>query len=75
MNIQYYGDFCFKITTKPGGRATDDIVIWTDLPDKKTGLRTPFGHADIALLSHMNPESESLLSLKDEPTLLYTPGE
>jgi L-ascorbate metabolism protein UlaG (beta-lactamase superfamily) len=75
MNIQYYGDYCFKITTKPAGRATDDVVIWTDLPDKSTGLRTPFGHADIALLSHMDKDSESLSSLKDAPTILHTPGE
>ncbi len=75
MNIQYYGDYCFKITTKPAGRATEDIVIWTDLPEKKTGIRTPFGHADIALLSHMDPEDDTLSSLKDDPTVIYTPGE
>lgn len=75
MNIQYYGDYCFKITTKPAGRATEDVVIWTDLPDKSTGLRTPFGHADIALLSHMDKESETLQSLKDDPIALFTPGE
>ena len=75
MNIQYYGDYCFKITTKPAGRATEDVVIWTDLPDKSTGLRTPFGHADIALLSHMDKEGETLQSLKDDPTVLFTPGE
>ena len=34
MNIQYYGDFCFKINTKPNGRATEDITIITDVPDK-----------------------------------------
>lgn len=75
MNIQYYGDYCFKITTKPGGRATEDVVVWTDLPDKMTGLRTPFGHADIALLSHMDPADPALSSLKDDPTVLHTPGE
>ena len=75
MNIQYYGDYCFKITTKPAGRATEDVVIWTDLPDKSTGLRTPFGHADIALLSHIPADSESLASLNDGPSIIYTPGE
>jgi hypothetical protein len=75
MNIQYYGDYCFKITTKPAGRATEDVVIWTDLPEKKTGIRTPFGHADIALLSHISPDDESLSGLKDAPAIVYTPGE
>lgn len=75
MNIQYYGDYCFKITTKPAGRATDDIVIWTDLPEKKTGIRSPFGHADLVLLSHVSPDDEALSGLKDDPTMIYTPGE
>jgi hypothetical protein len=75
MNIQYYGDYCFKITTKPAGRATEDVVIWTDLPEKKTGIRTPFGHADLVLLSHVSHEDESLSGLKDDPAIVYTPGE
>ncbi len=75
MNIQYYGDFCFKITTKPGGRATEDVVIWTDLPEKGTGLRSPFGHADMVLLSHLDPSDEALSGLKDDPVVLHTPGE
>lgn len=75
MNIQYYGDYCFKITTKPAGRATDDIVIWTDLPEKTTGIRSPFGHADIVLLSHVLPGDEALSGLKDDPVMLHTPGE
>lgn len=75
MNIQYYGDFCFKITTKPGGRATDDVVIWTDIPEKSTGIRSPFGAADIVLLSHLDPKDGILSGLKGEPQIFYTPGE
>lgn len=75
MNIQYYGDFCFKLTTKPAGRATDDMVVWTDLPEKKTGIRSPFGHADLVLLSHLDPSDEALSGLKGDPILLHTPGE
>jgi len=75
MNIQYYGDCCFKITTKPGGRATEDVVIWTDPPEKSTGIRSPFGHADIALLSWLDPSDEAVSGLKDGPILLHTPGE
>jgi len=75
MNIQYYGDFCFKITTKPGGRATDDVIIWTDVPEKSTGIRTPSGMADIVLLSHLSPDDEALSGLKGNPQVFYTPGE
>lgn len=75
MNIQYYGDCCFKITTKPAGRATEDVVIWTDLPAKSTGIRTPFGHADVVLLSALDPSDEALSGLKDDPVVIHTPGE
>lgn len=75
MNIQYYGDYCFKLTTKPAGRATEDVVIWTDLPEKNTGIRSPFGHADVVLLSHLDPADDALSGLKGDPEILYTPGE
>lgn len=74
MNIQYYGDYCFKISTKPAGRATEDIVIWTDLLAKGSGLRAPQGQADIVLLTHDYTE-EVKESLKGEPTVLDAPGE
>lgn len=74
MNIQYYGDYCFKISTKPAGRATEDIVIWTDLLAKGSGLRAPQGQADIVLLTHDYTE-EIKESLKGEPTIIDAPGE
>lgn len=52
MIIQYYGDFCFKITSKPEGRATEDVTLWTTPPAKGSGLRAPQGEPDIALISH-----------------------
>ncbi len=74
MNIQYYGDYCFKISTKPAGRATEDVVIWTDLLEKGSGLRAPQGQADIVFLSHGNTEGVKE-SLKGEPTVIDAPGE
>lgn len=56
MNIQYYGDFCFKISTKPAGRATEDVIIWTDPLAKGSGLRSPQGQVDLVFLSHKNEE-------------------
>lgn len=74
MNIQYYGDYCFKISTKPAGRATEDVVIWTDLLEKGSGLRAPQGQADIVFLTHGNTD-EVKENLKGEPTVLDAPGE
>lgn len=70
MTIQYYGDFCFKITSKPEGRATEEVVMWTDPLPKGAGLRSPQGEADIVLLSH----GESV-AYGEKTTLLDMPGE
>lgn len=68
MIIQYYGDFCFKITTKPEGRATEDVVIWTDPLPKGAGLRSPQGEPDILLISHgESPEVGEKTALLDSP--------
>ena len=76
MQIQYYGDYCFKITTKPAGRATEDIVLWTDPCGKEVGLRAPFGQSDVLMLSHTNRDDDNLSGLlKSEPALLDAPGE
>lgn len=75
MNIQYYGDYCFKITAKPGGRATEDIVIWTDPCDKSTGLRSPQGQADIVFLSHLNGVDFDSDGLRGEKVMIVNPGE
>lgn len=74
MNIQYYGDYCFKISTKPAGRATDDIIIWTDPLEKGSGLRAPQGEADIVFLTH-NDADVIKETLKGSPIVLDIPGE
>lgn len=75
MNIQYYGDYCFKITTKPSGRATEDVVIVTDVPEKGTGLRAPQGEAQVVLLSHRPIDAPELEVVKGNPVKLSVPGE
>lgn len=74
MNIQYYGDYCFKISTKPAGRATDDVIIWTDPLEKGSGLRSPQGQVDIVFLSHGKKE-EIKETLKSETVVFDAPGE
>ena len=54
MQIQYYGHSCFKLTTKPAGRATDDIVVFFDPFGKETGLRPPQSQADVVLVTHQH---------------------
>jgi len=74
MIIQYYGDFCFKISTKPAGRATEDIIIWTDPLKKGSGLRSPQGQVDIVFLSH-GEKAEIKDVLKEETIVFDVPGE
>jgi len=75
MNIQYYGHSCFKITTKPAGRATEDVAIFLDPFEKEIGLRPPQGQADLILVSHQHYDHNNVSALKGEPTTLNTPGE
>ena len=70
MTIQYYGDFCFKVTSKPEGRATDEVVLWTDPLPKGAGLRSPQGEPDILLQSHGESEEYS-----EKTAVLDMPGE
>lgn len=70
MNIQYYGDYCFKISTKPAGRATEDVTILTDPLEKGAGLRPPQGQADILFLSHKSEEKA-----KEDTIVFDAPGE
>jgi L-ascorbate metabolism protein UlaG (beta-lactamase superfamily) len=74
MLIQYYGNYCFKITTKPAGRATEDVVVLTDPLEKGVGLRNPQGEADIVLLTH-GALAEAKEGLKGNPVVLDCPGE
>lgn len=74
MQIQYYGDSCFKVFVKPGGRATDDVTLIFDPLDKKSGLRAVYGQAHVVVLS--GQESQTDLSLlKGNPLIVRYPGE
>ena len=75
MLIQYYGQSCFKLTTKPGGRATDDIVIFFDPFDKECGIRPPQGQADVVFVSHDHFDHNNVSAIKGDPIVIETPGE
>lgn len=75
MQIQYYGHSCFKITTKPAGRATEDIIAVIDPFDKEIGLRPPQGQADVVFVSHDHHDHNNIEAIKGEPVIINTPGE
>jgi len=75
MNIQYYGQSCFKITTKPAGRGQEDVTIFIDPFDKSIGLRPPQGNADLVLVSHHHHDHDNVAALKGEPAVIDIPGE
>lgn len=75
MLIQYYGHSCFKITTKPAGRATEDITVFLDPFGKDVGLRAPQGQADVVLVSHDHADHNNTAALKGSPVAINTPGE
>jgi len=75
MQIQYYGHSCFKLTTKPGGRATEDISLFFDPFGKELGIRPPQGQADIVFVSHQHSDHNNISAIKGDPVVIETPGE
>ncbi len=75
MQIQYYGHSCFKLTVKPGGRATEDIVLFFDPFGKDLGLRPPQGQADVVFISHDHFDHNNIAAIKGDPVVINTPGE
>jgi len=75
MLIQYYGHACFKLTTKPAGRATEEVTVFLDPFGKGIGLRPPQGQADVILVSHDHVDHNNIAALKGTPVVINTPGE
>jgi len=73
MQIQYYGYSCFKISTKPAGRATDDVFVFFDPLVESSGLRAVYGQAHAVFFSKQ--EEKNLNSFKGNPIAFYLPGE
>ena len=68
MNISWYGQSCFKLQSK-------DVILITDPFDKKTGLKPPFGAADIVTVSHDHYDHNNFQTLKNNPFLVDSAGE
>jgi len=69
MQIHYFGLSSFKITTK-------EATIVTDPFDKKSGLTSPRGSADILILGEKNNALYSAVSgISGSPFMVSDPGE
>jgi len=69
MQIHYFGLSSFKLISK-------DTTVISDPFDKKSGLASPRGNADIVVLAEKNnPMYASYSSLSGEPFLVSDPGE
>lgn len=74
MIINWYGQSCFKIQTRPQ-RGAEEIVIFTDPFDKSIGLKPPQGSADVVLISHNHPDHNNTKALKSDPFVIDAGGE
>lgn len=68
MNITWYGQSCFKIVSK-------DITIIIDPFDKKIGIKSYNGAADIVTISHDHFDHNNIESLRGAPFVVRGPGE
>jgi L-ascorbate metabolism protein UlaG (beta-lactamase superfamily) len=69
MQIHYFGLSSFKVITK-------EATIITDPFDKKSGLASPRGNADLLVLAEKNNSLYSAVSgISGEPFLINDPGE
>lgn len=73
MQISYYGLSCFRVATKPAGRATDEVVVYLD-PINEKGVRAVYGKADVVLCSQ-GKDACSMDGTKGEVVVFDFPGE
>lgn len=64
MNIQWYGQSCFKMQS-------GDVTVITDPFDKKIGLTPPRGKTDIVLSSHSHDDHDNLDSFNESFVIKY----
>jgi len=74
MIISWYGHSCFKIQTRPK-RGENEVIIFTDPFNKKIGLRSPAGNADIVTVSHSHSDHNNTSAFRGEPFTIDATGE
>lgn len=73
MQISYYGLSCFRFLSKPGGRSSEEIILYID-PLNEKGVRSVYGKADIVLCSQGEKKCSSE-TFKGETKIFDLPGE
>lgn len=74
MQIQYYGLTCIKITTRPEGRSTEEMVLFLDPFEGDVKIRSVYGNADVVFLT-AKKQFISLKGIKGDPIIFDMPGE
>ena len=73
MNINWYGQSCFQISSTRGKDNHVSIVI--DPFDESTGLIVPKLQADIVLVTHEHSDHNNIKAVSGEPFIIEGPGE
>jgi len=68
INLNWYGQACYKIEAK-------GVIIATDPYDRKCGLRLPKIKADILTISHDHPANSNKKGIAGNPFIIDRPGE
>ncbi len=74
MQISYYGLSCFRISSKPAGRATEDVLVYLD-PVSEKGLRAVYGKTDIVLCSQGEGACSTDITKGNDGMTFDFPGE
>ncbi len=73
MNINWYGQSCFQISSSQGKNNHVSIVI--DPFDESTGLKPPKLQADIVLVTHDHSDHNNVKAVSGQPFIVKGPGE
>ncbi len=73
MNITWFGQSCFQITTNQAKNNPVSIVIDPFSPE--IGLKVPKLKADILLVTHSHYDHNNVKAVSNNPVLIDSPGE
>lgn len=73
MNINWYGQSCFQVSSSQG--KNNHVSIAIDPFDESAGLRVPKLQADIVLITHDHSDHNNLKAVSGQPFIVKGPGE
>ena len=74
MNINWYGQSCFQISSSQGKNNQVSIVI-DPFDESTTGLKLPKLQADIVLITHDHSDHSNVKAVSGQPFVIKGPGE